>query len=82
LENSQQRLSPLQNGKTFILNLPGNQAWQAVMGSGPFGSKSGDHDHDCRQISGSGAASGTDRNDPYSEECRNHDGEWESGKGD
>jgi len=32
LENSQQRLSPLQNGKTFILNLPGNQAWQAVMG--------------------------------------------------
>jgi hypothetical protein len=32
LENSQQRLIPLQSGKTFILNLPRNQAWQAVMG--------------------------------------------------
>ena len=40
----------------------------------------GDHRHDCRRIAD--PAAGTDRRDPYNEECLNHDGEWEPSAGD
>lgn len=42
----------------------------------------GDHYHDCRPIKGSGTPAGTDRRDPYNEECQNHNGEWEPNWGD
>ena len=39
-----------------------------------------DHHHGCRQIADS--AAGTDRRDPFNEECQNHDGAWEPSAGD